>query len=213
MAAEPPNTSNSASTTSISAPNSAISTTHSRKSNYSQKSNEGMYCLYPDDGSEGIPKYTINLSLKPEDRYVDLAKDFLSEISNLTSLFDEVIEASGLPFSTQTMHRVARLILRRVHDKEQLRELYGISKATGVEMYLLVAFNVLLDLFMACTSGGVRIRDDDKAKMVHFRTLDWSMEPLREVIVQLEFVEKVGGPVIARSVTYAGFVGLLTGIR
>jgi hypothetical protein len=39
------------------------------------------------------------------------------------------------------------------------------------------------------------------------------MDPLRQVVVELEFVEKAGGPVIARSVTYIGFVGVLTGVR
>jgi hypothetical protein len=100
-----------------------------------------------------------------------------------------------------------------VYDTEQTRELRGISKATGVEMYLMVAFNVLLDLFMGCTSGGVRITENGVEKMVHFRTLDWGMDVLRRVVVQLDFVEKEGGPVVARSITYVGFVGILTGVR
>lgn len=49
-------------------------------------------------------------------------------------------------------------------------------------MHLLVAFNVLLDLFMGCTSGGAKLSVEDR--MLHFRTLDWGMDPLRKVIVQ-----------------------------
>lgn len=52
--------------------------------------------------------------------------------------------------------------------------------------------------------------------MLHFRTLDWGMDPLRSVLVQLEFVRsKSEDPekAIARTVTYAGFVGALTGVR
>ena len=185
-----------------------------RESHVSGGSKKGIYCTNPDDESEAIPIYTIDLSLKPEDRYVALAKDYLSEIANLTALFDDLIVASELPISTKTMHIITRLLLRRVHDREQFRELRGISKVTGVEMHLLVALNVLLDLFMSCTSGGAKIRDgEDASKMVHFRTLDWGMEALRKVVVQLEFVENAGGPVIARSVTYVGFVGFLTAVR
>ena len=88
-------------------------------------------------------------------------------------------------------------------------------------MYLLVAFNVLLDLLMGCTSGGVRVRDAEssesggaeEARMLHFRTLDWGMEPLRKLIVHLDFVEREGGPVIASTITYFGFVGVLTGVK
>ncbi|KAK3703244.1 hypothetical protein LTR37_014584 [Vermiconidia calcicola] len=93
----------------------------------------------------------------------------------------------------------------------------GISKATGVEMYLLVCFNVLLDLFMGCSSGGAAVRAgmdmDSGSKMVHFRTLDWGMPALRRVVVQLDYVLEKDGPVIANSITYAGFVGVLTGVR
>lgn len=50
-------------------------------------------------------------------------------------------------------------------------------------------------------------------KMLHFRTLDWGMDALRKVIVHLDFVEKLGGDVIASSITYIGYVGVLTGVR
>ena len=52
--------------------------------------------------------------------------------------------------------------------------------------------------------------------MMHFRTLNWTMDELRSVLVVLEFVKsKSEDPreVLARSVTYAGFVGCLTGVR
>jgi hypothetical protein len=49
--------------------------------------------------------------------------------------------------------------------------------------------------------------------MMHFRTLDWDMPELRKLIVQLHFIEKPGGAVVARSVTYVGFVGVLTGVK
>jgi hypothetical protein len=109
------------------------------------------------------------------------------------------------------------MLLRRVYDREENAELKGISKATGVQMYLLVCFNVLLDLFMGCSSGGAVVRASDnstgESKMVHFRTLDWGMPSLRRVIVHLDFISGKGGPVIASSVTYAGYVGVLTGVR
>ena len=49
--------------------------------------------------------------------------------------------------------------------------------------------------------------------MLHFRTLDWGMDPLRQLVVELEFVRRTGGPVIATSITYFGYVGVLTGVR
>jgi hypothetical protein len=159
------------------------------------------------------PIHTINLDLPPEERYVELALAYRDQIEDLVGLFDEVVAMWGINISIDRVKQIARLLLRRVYDTEQTRELRGISKATGVEMYLMVAFNVLLDLFMGCTSGGVRIMEDGVEKMVHFRTLDWGMDVLRRVVVQLDYVEKEGGPVVARSITYVGFVGILTGVR
>ncbi len=39
-----------------------------------------------------------------------------------------------------------------------------------------------------------------KSRMVHFRTLDWDMDELRPLVVELEFVRFAGGPVVARTV-------------
>lgn len=87
-------------------------------------------------------------------------------------------------------------------------------------MYLLISFNVILDLLMGCSSGGAAVRDENSAssgtngtKMVHFRTLDWGMDPLRRVLVQLDYVLEPHGNVVASSINYAGFVGVLTGVR
>lgn len=77
----------------------------------------------------------------------------------------------------------------------------------------MVAFNTILDLLMGCTSGGAQVQEDGEVKMLHFRTLDWTMEALRKVIVQFDFIEHPGGEVIARSITYVGYVGVLTGVR
>lgn len=166
------------------------------------------------DEARDTPRYTIDLSLPPVERYQQLAEDFKSELASLPPLFDEVVQSFPLNLSVYTVHRVARLLLRRVHSDEQTQELRGIHQVTGIEMYLLVAFNVLLDLFMGCTSGGVRVRcSGEGTKILHFRTLDWGMDVLRKTIVRLDFIESHGGPVIATSVTYVGFVGVLTGVR
>ncbi|CAG8984117.1 hypothetical protein HYALB_00006219 [Hymenoscyphus albidus] len=101
----------------------------------------------------------------------------------------------------------------------------GIARVSGVEMFIVVALNVLLDSLLGCTSGGVLVRGKRKVgngeeiqglKMMHFRTLDWGMDGLRNLLVTLEFVRsKSREPerVIARSIPYAGFVGVLTGVR
>lgn len=147
------------------------------------------------DGGEP-PRYTIDLSLPPRKRYQHVVADFGPQIATLPVLFDEVVKDLRVNVSVERVKWLARLLLRRVYNKEENEELRGIQEATGVEMYLLVALNVLLDLFMGCTSGAVKVGEGKNTRMLHFRTLDWGMDPLRKVIVHLDFVERPGGDVI-----------------
>ncbi|KAK0710157.1 hypothetical protein B0T26DRAFT_724229 [Lasiosphaeria miniovina] len=168
--------------------------------------------------------------------------------ADLEGLFGDLV-ATVVPRGWRAGQRgllaLARVALRRVYADDETAELRGIASATGLPLYLLVAFNVLLDLLLGCTSGGVRMAycDGDaegdageragaargaraarkpvaaaaaipsKSRIVHFRTLDWDMDELRHLIVELDFVRAAGGPVVATTVGYFGYVGALTGVR
>ncbi|RTE84579.1 hypothetical protein BHE90_000944 [Fusarium euwallaceae] len=168
-----------------------------------------------------IPRFVVDLSQPPEERYAHIVPHFRgSDIScNINSVFNDLLkELLGQSFG-KFMASVSPRILRRVYMPEENAELVGISKAMDVPMHALVAFNVLLDILLGCTSGGVRALnladapDQQSSRMLHFRTLDWGMDLLRQIIVELDFVRKPGGPVIATTVTYLGYVGVLTGVR
>lgn len=168
-----------------------------------------------------IPRFTIDLSLNPADRYVALANRYRPQIQELASLFDDLLLDLGVPMSLhRPINRAARLLLRKVHSPIETAELGGISKTADIPMYLLVSLNLVLDLLMGCTSGAVKSRETGQqtadARMLHFRTLDWTMDPLRSVIVQLDYVESkaaTGAQILGSSISYVGFVGVLTGVR
>jgi hypothetical protein len=171
-----------------------------------------MPTIEPDDVP---PTYRIDLSRPPAERYVEVAKTYRNELRSLTTLFDSLVESVAPNISLEWVKRLSRLFLRRVYSDEETEEIRGISQATGIEMYLIVSLNVLLDVLMGCTSGAARSQDKDTAsRMLHFRTLDWGMDALRRVLVQFEYVR---GPdyetVLATNITYIGFVGVLTGVR
>ncbi|TVY36978.1 hypothetical protein LSUB1_G004347 [Lachnellula subtilissima] len=146
--------------------------------------------------NEPIPTYRIDLSLAPSERYKSMATDLAPKMRAITPLFDKVL-------STFIAWRLLRLF---------------------VEFF---SFH-LPSTLLGCTSGGVLVgggkkrmrggqgRGQENDRMMHFRTLDWEMEGLRSVIVVLEFVRsksETPEEVIARTITYAGFVGVLTGVR
>jgi beta subunit of N-acylethanolamine-hydrolyzing acid amidase len=173
------------------------------------------------EGGDVPPVFRIDLSLPPSSRYVALAEQYCSRLRGLMQLFTWLLADAGIPTRLFSLvHRIAAVLLRRVNSSEEDLELQGISRVTQVPMYLLVLFNVFLDLLMGCTSGAVRSVEEGQppvqSKMLHFRTLDWSMDPLREVVVQLEYVKSASQTpenVLATSLTYAGYVGVLTGVR
>lgn len=187
--------------------------------------------MAPDLGPlpEVIPTYRIDLSLPPSERYVQVAKDFAPRMRSITPLFDKVLATViSWPWLCRFIQTLAFIFLRRVYSDEETDELRGISRASGVDMYFLVALNVLLDGLLGCTSGAAMVRrakrrvknssegKQEESRMMHFRTLDWGMDELRSVLVVLEFVRsKSNDPekIIARSISYAGFVGVLTGVR
>ena len=150
------------------------------------------------------------------------------------------------PWIVSLVKSFMRIFLGRFSSVEQREELEGIRRETGVRIVALFALNMFLDCLMGCTSGGVLVRDravgvlhgkkdserlrtvsasresnrtDENSQsqyLMHFRTLDWGMDELRELLVKLEYVNSLSPDpekVIATSVTYAGYVGVLTGVR
>ncbi|KAJ8114599.1 hypothetical protein ONZ43_g4865 [Nemania bipapillata] len=175
----------------------------------------------PATSDEPIPHFTIDLAKPPRERYDEVAQVFGSRMRSLTGLLDGLLSL----FVTSVWLRwiiisLARICLRRVYDEEENEEIKGISAASGVPLYLLVALNNLLDCLLGCTSGAVPVSlsdrtSPDKVRLLHFRTLDWGMDELRDLLVVLKFVDSSSDDphhVISRSITYAGFVGFLTGI-
>ncbi|KAJ7272595.1 beta subunit of N-acylethanolamine-hydrolyzing acid amidase-domain-containing protein [Mycena haematopus] len=157
------------------------------------------------------PTYRIDLSLPPEDRYREICTDYKAHLANIIPIYDDLLQSTGAP---RVLNFLAKSLLRRVHSSEESKEIRGISKATGVQLHLVVAFNTFLDLFSGCSSGGARVTDAKDGRengVVHFRGLDWAMDPLRKLIICVDYVRE--GQTVARAVTYAGYIGVLTGVR
>ncbi|KAJ7623588.1 beta subunit of N-acylethanolamine-hydrolyzing acid amidase-domain-containing protein [Roridomyces roridus] len=157
------------------------------------------------------PTYHVDLSAPPEDRYTHICADFKDRLSDILPIYYELLDLTPAP---KLLDFLARTLLRRVNSAEETREIRGIARHTGIPLHLVVAFNTFLDLFSGCSSGGIRVCDagtGSDSGIVHFRALDWGMEPLRKLIICIDYVRD--GQTVARTVTYAGYIGVLTGVR
>ncbi|KAJ7643317.1 beta subunit of N-acylethanolamine-hydrolyzing acid amidase-domain-containing protein [Mycena polygramma] len=157
------------------------------------------------------PTYRVDLSAPPEERYNEICSDFKAYLADIVPLYDDLLQLTPAP---RVLNFLAQSLLRRVYSSEESKEICGIAKCTGVPLHLVVAFNTFLDLFSGCSSGGVRVTDAGNGRengIVHFRGLDWDMDPLRKLLICVDYVRD--GETVARAVTYAGYVGVLTGVR
>ena len=158
----------------------------SRKGNVRSSQTNPNFRLSSDDEP---PVYQIDLSLPPRLRHREICSHFKTELAELVPLYSEVLEETPFPRFLKIM---AKLVLRGVHSAEEREEIRGIADATGLAHHLVVAYNTFLDLFSGCTSGGVRVNDAgakcDAESIVHFRGLDWDMEPLRKLTICVEYV-------------------------
>ncbi|KAJ7626314.1 beta subunit of N-acylethanolamine-hydrolyzing acid amidase-domain-containing protein [Mycena polygramma] len=157
------------------------------------------------------PTYRVDLSAPPEERYNEICSDFKAYLADIVPLYDDLLQLTPAP---RVLNFLAQSLLRSVHSSEESKEIRGIAKCTGVPLHLVVAFNTFLDLFSGCSSGGARVTDAGNGRengIVHFRGLDWDMDPLRKLLICVDYVRD--GETVARAVTYAGYVGVLTGVR
>ena len=142
------------------------------------------------------PLYSIDLDLPPESRYAKICNDYKDEMAELAKIYDEILSTTPYP---RFFGFLARNLLNKVYLKEETEEIRAISKATRIPIFRVVAYNTFLDLFSSCMSGGVQTKvgaSSAATSVLHFRNLDWEMEPLRNMIIRVEYLVK--GKIVAR---------------
>jgi N-acylethanolamine-hydrolysing acid amidase beta subunit-like protein len=171
------------------------------------------------DPGQKIPEYTVDLSQPPRQRWQEIARLYCDRIAVLNPVFELLISSKSTKFLTAEIKDYLNNNKDEldIFDAEQREEIMGIREVLGrrIEPHVLFSLNLLIDQLVLCTSGGAIATDSGQKKMAHFRTVDWydEMEDLRDLLIQVDFVQGSGGPVIARAITFAGFVGILTGVR
>lgn len=169
-----------------------------------------------------IPRYTISLDDDPVDRWTHVVAPLSAQIQ---ALIDTFMRRNGSAHA----HPIYQWILTHFGESEMRRipdvyreEIEGISKATGINVGELWVMNMMYELEGYCTSIVAKGANDT---VWHGRNLDfglfmgtdnethnWALTPrLRDVLVDISFTRD--GAEVYRSVTFAGFVGLLTGSK
>jgi len=158
-----------------------------------------------------VPKYIVNLDLPPSKRWSIIVKDFKHEFDGIRKYIDEMIK--GLLGSTfgSVVKKVVSGFLNLVNRTGAVffsEELKAIAEQTGQPLGEIVLLQLSYELFATCTSI---LKSDSNGNVLHCRTMDWDMPALKKLTIEVEF-QRGGNPVFYGT-TWAGYVGVLTGMR
>lgn len=84
-------------------------------------------------------------------------------------------------------------------------ELASISGLTGIAMDKLLIVQLLYEINAGCTTVVAEV----EGKCTMFRTMDWPMDFLKDITINLNCTNK--GKTVYRATTWVGYVGILTG--
>ena len=155
-------------------------------------------------GMRDCPRYVVDLDAPASERWAHVVKDYASQFPSVVSMTEDIL-GTGVVASLTTGVFAAAAQLGRVQYGEELK---GIAIATGVPLGRIVLLQIAYEAFAACTSIVV---DGPDGHPLHIRTMDWEMPELQKLTIEVDFVR--GGALVHRGTTWAGYVGVLTGLR
>ncbi|XP_041356893.1 acid ceramidase-like [Gigantopelta aegis] len=177
---------------------------------------------YPPSSSRKVATEVLNLDLPPEKRWMKIAGQHKDGIKNLLRLLKEFIK--DWDNSTKIIDWVDKNVgqLDKTLPYPFGGEIKGIADATGLNLGEVVLFNLFYEFFTVCTSI---VAEDPSGKLFHARNLDFGLfmgwniknhtwiitEALRPLVINVDYQR--GGKTVFKAVHFAGYVGVLTGVR
>jgi acid ceramidase len=153
--------------------------------------------------------YKINLDIAPELRWNKVIEDHLSLFPNVLNHIDQMLKSYGFmgkcaQFTCKFFHKIGSIMYKK--------ELTSISKQANIPIDKLILIQIIYEMCACCTSVVIPIQTgNDPGYNLHFRTMDWEMDFLRDLTINVEFYKK--GRLLFKGVTWAGYVGIVTGMN
>ena len=150
-----------------------------------------------------VPRYIINLDAPPRDRWSQVVAAHSDHFPAALEVVKDILGSGAVKGLVESFFAM----LARSGHVSFGEELQGIADTAKVPLGSIVLLQIAYELFAACTS----IVAQSDTYPVHIRTMDWSMEALKPLTCEVEMVRR--GRVVCVATTWAGYVGILTGLR
>ncbi|XP_029188036.2 acid ceramidase-like [Acropora millepora] len=163
----------------------------------------------------------VNLDLPADQRYNDLAEKRTPQILNLLRFVKNftsfILHGKLFNFVDKDLGPLADTLPAPYGD-----EIKGLSKATGIPLGEVVLYNIFYEIFTVCTSI---VAEDKTGNIFQARNLDFGLflgwdvqnntwmisEILRTLIVNIDYQRQE--KTVFKSVTFAGYVGVISGMK
>lgn len=181
--------------------------------------------MYPPKGptfKKGVNWYTVDLDLPPSKRWTTVISDKKADLGKMIQAIKDL--ANALVPSGKLILLVDTLLPLMVDTlpypfNEEIR---GIAHDADVPLGEVALFNIFYEVFTVCTSI---VAEDNKGNLIHARNLDFGLflgwdaknkswiisEMLKPLVVNLDF--KRNNQTVFKSTNFAGYVGMLTGMK
>ena len=176
---------------------------------------------YPPDPSLQVKTYTVDLDKDPKERWVQISSDYKAGINALVAhvknMFTFIDNGTFIPVLERDL---APLVDKLPHPYGD--EIKGISTTLGSPVTDILLYNIFYEIFTLCTSI---VGQDKNSALYHARNLDFGLlmgwdvrndtwiisEMLRPMVVNVNYVK--GGSVMFKAVHFAGYIGVLSGVK
>ncbi|KAM9314521.1 acid ceramidase [Pholidichthys leucotaenia] len=181
--------------------------------------------MYPPNGPTfkgPVSWYTVDLDLPPHKRWTAVIIDKKADLVNMIQAIKDFANAFVPSGRLITLVDFTLPLVVETLPFPFKEEISGIAAASGVRLGEVALFNLFYEVFTVCTSV---IAEDSKGNLLHARNLDFGLfmgwdvknkswiitEKLKPLVVNLDF--KRNNQTVFKSTNFAGYVGMLTGIK
>ncbi|GMR45257.1 hypothetical protein PMAYCL1PPCAC_15452, partial [Pristionchus mayeri] len=165
--------------------------------------------------------YKIDLNKEEHERWREVAEDFTPQISATVDLVKAIVYQVGGDTAVDALLDLVKDTPDKLTEPYRT-EIKAMADLTGIQIEELTLLNLFYELGLACTS---LVAIDYDGRVFHGRNLDfglfflWNTEEhmweltrkLKGMVAQFEFYKD--GKSLFKGVTFAGHLGILTGVR
>jgi hypothetical protein len=158
-----------------------------------------------------IPRYVINLNASPAERWRAVVEDYKHLFPEITQYVQAMIkEVAGEKYAglIQTALSAAFSLFTKTGLVYYSEELKAISQQCDLPLGLLALVQISYELFANCTTI---IREGHDGVPIMVRSMDWGLKFLEKLTVEYDF--QYNGTTVFVATSWAGYVGILTGMR